>query len=187
MTWRGVTTPLDRLYACLPYILPITTVSVFGFFLFQQFPLIKIPFIPFLHLNNFISRGILPGPIGELNLVFFIWFGIYIFVVRNQKLKHFIRFNAMQALMIGIGISLIIGILRLFNLTVVPAAEAIISGSGLRNIEFNNEFLILFIGTIATTFFFAATAMSLFSIFQSIRGKYGEVPIISEAAYNITR
>jgi uncharacterized membrane protein len=187
MTWRGAVSPLERLYACLPYILPMAGGSIFGSFLYIQFPPIRDIFLPFIYLRSFIGRGILPGPLGDLSLEFFIWFGIFIFVVRNPRLKHFIRFNAMQALMIDISMSLISGILELFNLTVLPTAKTLIFDFARLSNGNEGGFLSLLFGTLFSTIFLAVTAMCLYAVFQSARGKYAEVPIVSDAAYNITR
>ncbi len=187
MAWRGAVSSLERLYACLPYILPMAGGSIFGIFLYIQFPPIREIFLPFLYINFFISRGLLPGPLGALSLEFFVWFGIFIFVVRNQRLKHFIRFNAMQALMIDISMSLILGILQLLNLTVLPGAEALLFNFA--RVADGNEggFLSLLFGTLFSTIFLAVTAMCIYSAVQSARGKYAELPIISDAVYSITR
>lgn len=187
MAWRGNSSILDRIYAGLPYLLPLAGASIYGVLLYQQVPWLLTVFLPFLYLKFFIQRGILPGPLGDLSLEFFVWLGLFIFVVRNQRLKHLIRFNAMQALMIDIAMALVQGIVQLFSLTLLPPAQFLISG--LRNTEGNETSGVLFLlfGTIASTVFFAATAIAFYSIVQTARGKYAEVPIISDAAYNMTR
>jgi uncharacterized membrane protein len=187
MTWRGVISPLERLYACIPYILPMAGASVYGYFLYEQFPPIKVPFIPFLHISLFLKRGILPGPLGELSVHFFVWFGLFLFVVRNQRLKHFIRFNTAQAILIDVALELFSRILELFSLTILPSASTLLFDFGQVLNGNNKSFLELFFGSIFTTVFLAATAISIYLVFQSIRGKYAEFPIISDAAYNITR
>jgi uncharacterized membrane protein len=187
MTWRGSTQPLDRLYSCLLYLLPLAGASLFGAYLYVQFPPLIYPFIPFLYLKGFISQGILPGPLGDLSLDFFIWLAIFIFVVRNNKIKHFIRFNAMQALMIDIGMALIERILRLFSLTIASPFNQIREAVGQAAQPGEMGFFFFLFGTIVSTVFLAGSAMAFYSVFQSIRGKYGEIPIISNAAYYYVR
>ncbi|MDX1976616.1 MAG: Tic20 family protein [Pseudanabaenaceae cyanobacterium bins.68] len=187
MAWRGDSSILERVYAGLPYLLPLAGASIFGLLLYQQVPWLLELFRPFLYLKAFIQRGILPGPLGDLSLEFFVWLGLFIFVVRNHRLKHLIRFNAMQALMIDIAMALVQGITELFSLTILPPARNLLSGLAIAQDSDQNGVLFLLFATIFSTVFFAATAMALYSIFQTARGKYGEIPIISDAAYNMTR
>ena len=46
MTWRGSTTVQDRIFACLPYLLPLLDGLKYGRYLFDQFPPLKLIFIP---------------------------------------------------------------------------------------------------------------------------------------------
>ncbi|HEY9709686.1 MAG TPA: hypothetical protein V6D48_15885, partial [Oculatellaceae cyanobacterium] len=46
MAWRGSTTVKDRIFASLPYLLPIISGLRFGRFLFQQFPVLSVFLIP---------------------------------------------------------------------------------------------------------------------------------------------
>lgn len=136
MTWRGSTTTGDRLLACLPYILPLVNVLGFGSYLFATFPVLMallIPFLPWLFLY-FKIVGIIPY--GELVL----FFALFLLVVRNYKIKHFIRYNTMQSLLLSIFLSLCHWTLELigFPLGVIPGNS------------FNSN---LFINVISTTIF----------------------------------
>jgi hypothetical protein len=82
-------------------------------------------------------------------------------VVRNPKISHFIRFNALQAILIGILISLV-GLLL----------NVLIKGTG-ENFLVEVLFNLVFLGSLATSFY---------AIAQSILGRYAELPTISEAA-----
>ncbi len=160
MTWRGQTNPEDRILACLPYLLPLIVSTFFGVFLFQQFPflifLIRIilPLVP-------LATGI-PGLV-----VFFL---LYMLVVRNSQLKHFLRFNTMQALLVDMGLSIIS---LLFNLI----SRLISSGS---TIEF-------IFSTISSTLFLGTLAIVFYSWYTISQGKYPEIPILSDAAYYHTQ
>ncbi len=164
MTWRGTTTSLDRFYAALPYALPMIEALGFGMLLLTLFPflgLILLPLQPFLfvygQLNYFLG--------GYAGLVIF--FALYLLVVRNDKVSHFIRFNTMQALLFGIAASLVRIVLDLLGLT-----------SGIVGAP-----LPLPLAVIYSAIFLGVIGVSIFSLVQVIRGRYAEVPYISEAAY----
>ena len=93
MTWRGSTTVPDRIFACLPYLLPLIDGLAFGRFLFTQFPFLQLLLIPLSPLMQIYSL-----PFASL----VIFFALYLGVVRNENISHFIRFNAMQAILLDI-------------------------------------------------------------------------------------
>lgn len=93
MTWRGSTTVSDRIFASLPYLLPLVDGLMFGRFLFQQFPVLQLLLIPLAPLMQIYSL-----PFASL----VIFFALYLGVVRNENISHFIRFNAMQAILLDI-------------------------------------------------------------------------------------
>jgi len=169
MTWRGSTTALDRLYAALPYSLPLIEGLSFGMLLVAVFPplaLILLPLSPFLTAYGFLNQlfGSYTGLI--------IFFALYLLVVRNQKISHFIRFNTMQALLIGIAASLIRIVLELLGIT-----QGLISPSAIP-LPLTILYSLIFVGILVA---------SIFSIVQIVRGRYAELPYISEAAYAQTR
>lgn len=167
MTWRGTVTPLERLYGSLPYALPIAASVIYGSFLFQQFPVLQLVYLPFILLFLFLNYPILP-PLLSVNFLVFI--GLYFFVIRNERITHFVRFNVMQALILDISLSLI----SILNSILGPVWTGIPQ--------------ILFVGQIlANTIFIGITAVCVYCIFQTIKGAYADIPIISEAAYYQTR
>ncbi|MDE5077512.1 MAG: hypothetical protein O4751_04245, partial [Trichodesmium sp. St2_bin6] len=94
MTWRGSTTVQDRIFACLPYLLPLLDGLEYGKYLFQQFPPLQLIFIPLVPLLQ-VYQGIpLCG--------FIIFLALFLLVVRNNNISHFIRFNTMQAILLDI-------------------------------------------------------------------------------------
>lgn len=153
MTFRGTTTVPDRIFAALPYALPLLDVIPFGNFLFKQFPPLQLIYLPLQPLMAIYSL-----PFASL-IIFFV---LFLAVVRNEKISHFIRFNVMQAILIGIVLSLI-GLA--FNV-LGPALG--------RNLLTETLFNIIFLGTLSASFY---------SIIQSALGKYAEIPGISEASY----
>lgn len=153
MTFRGSTTVQDRIFASLPYLLPLMDVLPFGRFLLTQFPELRLIYLPLAPLLTVYSQ-----PFVGL-VVFFV---LFLAVVRNEKIAHFVRFNVMQAILIGIVLSLL-GLA--FNILLR------VLGTGLLT---ETLFNIIFLGT---------WAASLYSIVQSALGRYAEIPGISEASY----
>jgi uncharacterized membrane protein len=152
MTWRGSTTVSDRIFACLPYLLPLIDGLAFGQFLFQQFPVLKLLLIPLAPLRQIYSL-----PFASL----VIFFALYLGVVRNENISHFIRFNAMQAILLDI-------VLMLCGLVLPILAKV--------QIAFIAETLynMVFLGVLAAFFY---------AIVQSALGRYAEIPPISDAVY----
>ena len=166
MVRRSSVDYLDRLYAALPYLLPITAVVAFGAFLFLQFPVLQDVFFPVFKLNQILSISILDF----ISIRFVAWFCVFIFVVRSSKVNHFVRFNAMQALLLDIIVALMSAIVQLLSL-----------------ILGNLAFFPFMLQIIASVTFLGITAAFLYSIFQCVLGKYAEMPIVSEVAYSQVR
>jgi hypothetical protein len=154
MAWRGSTTVKDRIFASLPYLLPIISVLPFGTFLFNQFPVLQVILIPLAPVL-FIYRSI---PFAGL-VVFFL---LFLLVVRNERIIHFIRFNTMQAILIDI------------LLVLCSLAQQILLGPLGANLVTETLLNIVFLGTLAACGY---------SIVQSLRGLYAEIPTLSEAVH----
>lgn len=154
MSWRGSTTVTDRIFACLPYLLPLVEGLVFGEFLLNQFPALQVLLIP-LQPVLLVYRNI---PFAGL----IIFFALFLLVVRNEKVNHFIRFNTMQAILIDIIIVLCTIILQVLG-PVVSTGFAF--------------------ETIANTIFLGVVVAVVYAVAQSLLGRYAEIPAISEAVY----
>lgn len=153
MTWRGTTTVKDRIFACLPYLLPLVEGLAFGKFLFSQFPALQVLFVPLapvLLLYSIPFAGVI------------IFFALFLLVVRNESINHFIRFNTMQAILIDI--VLILCSLILPILSPIPGA-----GFALQ--------------TLNNTIFLGVAIAVVYTVVQSLRGRYAEIPAISDAVY----
>lgn len=151
MTWRGSATVSDRIFASLPYLLPLVDGVIFGRYLFSQFPalsLVFVPLIPLVQLNS--------TPFVSL----IIFFALFLLVIRNENISHFIRFNAMQAILLDIVIFLVSLLLRI--LAPVPGVEFAIE-------------------TLSNTLFLGIVAAFIYSVAQSLLGRYAEIPAISDA------
>jgi Chloroplast import apparatus Tic20-like len=152
MSWRATATVPDRLFAVLPYLLPLFYSAPFGSLLFDRFPVLQIIFIPVI-------------PVALLYSIPFAGIAIFmvllLLVVRNDSISYFIRFNTMQALLLGI-------VLFLCQLLTMV----------LGNIE-----ALGFIFKVLSNFIFiAVVGVVLYSVVQSLRGIYAEIPAISDAA-----
>ena len=160
MSWRGSTTVPDRIFACLPYLMPLMEgILRFSGPFFQQFPALKIillPLQPLLGIYLSISYAL---PFGSLILFLLLYF----LVVRNDNISHFIRFNTMQAILIDICLflcSLIFGFIL----------EPILKTSFLME-------------TLINTVFLGVLAAFIYSVVQSCLGRYAEIPTLSDAVY----
>jgi hypothetical protein len=154
MAWRGTTAVTDRIFACLPYLLPLITVIPFGSFLFQQFPALRVILIPLTPVL-FIYGAI---PFADL-VIFFL---LFLLVIRNERIIHFIRFNAMQALLLEI-LLFLCSLVQMYLLR--PLGTNLITETLIN---------IVFLGTLAACGY---------SVVQSLLGRYAEIPTLSEAAY----
>jgi uncharacterized membrane protein len=154
MAWRGSMTVKDRIFASLTYLLPLLDVYPFGTFLLRQVPLFGLIYIPLQPLIA-VYYGIQFASL----IIFFV---LYLAVVRNERINHFIRFNAMQAILISI------------ILTLIDLAFGILGPVLGQNLLTETLFNIIFLGTLAA---------SIYSIIQSALGRYAELPGISEASY----
>ena len=154
MSWRGSTTFPDRIFACLPYLLPLIEVFAFGQFLLKDFPLLGLIFLPLLPLLRIYYGVRYAGMI--------IFFALWLLVVRNEKIPHFIRFNTMQAIILDIVI---------FLCSILTDIVKLVPGSGFA------------MQTLYTTIFLGIVAAVVYSIAQSLMGKYAEIPAISDAVH----
>ncbi len=161
MTWRGTVTTPDRFFGALPYLLPLIDVIVMGFAspLLRQFPplgLLLVPLTPFLQVYSL--------PFASLIL----FFALYLLVVRNERVSHFVRFNTMQAIMIDI----VLFLCKIIDDYILgPLFQGMGPGMG-----FGLEVLynMIFLGVVA---------VFVYGVVQSLMGKYAEVPTLSDAVY----
>ena len=157
MTWRGSTDTKDRIFAALVYLLPLYSAFDFGDSIFQQIPFLEAALVIVLTPLAFLYSSL--GSFGSL-IVFFV---LFLAVVRNPRISHFIRFNTMQAILIDILVSLLGLVLKFFDERLGA------------NFVLETLFNVVFLG---------AFAACVYSIIQSVIGKYADIPTISEAAYS---
>jgi hypothetical protein len=126
----------------------------FGIYVFQQYPIVKLLYQPLLPLMLVYSV-----PFGGFALFILLYLGVVI----NPRFARFIRFNVLQAILIGI-------LIALCELALTYILLPILSGSIVLQVLMN----IIFLGTIAASFY---------GIVMSALGKYAEIAKISEAAH----
>jgi hypothetical protein len=153
MTWRGSTTVADRIFASLPYLLPLIVGVQFASFLFRQFPVLAVFFIPLQPLLS-LYYGF---PFAGLIIFFVLLFA----VVRNENISRFIRFNTMQAILLNI-------------LLIVVGLVVQLLGNALPILAIQTLYNMLFLGTVAAV---------VYSVVQSLLGRYAEIPTISDAVH----
>ena len=152
MTWRGSATTSDRIFASLPYLLPLIDGIVFGRYLFNQFPAVGVVFSPLLPLV------VIYNSIPFIGLIVF--FALFLLVIRNENISHFIRFNTMQAILLDIVIFLFSLVLQI--LMPIPGAGFAIE-------------------TLTNTLFLGIVAAVVYAVVQSLLGRYAEIPALSDA------
>ena len=157
MTWRGSTDTKDRIFAALVYLLPLYSAFALGDSIFQQIPFLGAALVIVLTPLAFLYSSL--GSFGSLIIFFVLFFA----VVRNPRISHFIRFNTMQAILIDILVYLL----------------GLVLGFVARGLGAN-----LVVETLFNVVFLGAFAACVYSIIQSVIGKYADIPTISEAAYS---
>ena len=141
-----------RLLGVLLYMIPWSDSLIFGNHLYIKYPfiqIIQIPAIPIILIERSIPFG---------NLLLFL--AIFIGLVRNNKVSYFVRFNALQSLLINIGIIIISFIFQIFFS------------------PFGNS---LIIRTFSSTLFISLLSMITYCVWSCTQGNEPNLPGISEA------
>jgi len=141
-----------KLLGILLYMIPWADCLSFGNHLFLKYPftqVIQIPAIPIIIIERSLPFG---------NLLLFL--AIFIGLVRNNKVSYFLRFNALQSLLINIGIIIINFIFDIF---------------------FNPFSSTLIIRTFSTTLLISLFSMIAYCVWSCTQGNEPNLPVISEA------
>ena len=136
----------------LLYMIPWADCLTFGNHLYLKYPfiqIIQIPAIPIIIIERLIPFG---------NLLLFL--AIFIGIVRNNKVSYFLRFNALQSLLINIGIIIISFIVDIFFS------------------PFENS---LIIRTFSSTLLISLFSIIIYCIWSCTQGNEPNLPGISEA------
>jgi len=141
-----------RILGILLYMIPWADSLIFGNHLYIKYPftqIIQIPAIPIILIERSIPFG---------NLLLFL--AIFIGLVRNSKVSYFLRFNALQSLLINICIIIISFI---FEIIFSPFLNSLI------------------IRTFSSTLLFSLFAVIIYCVWSCTQGNEPDLPIISEA------
>ena len=141
-----------KILGVILYLIPWADCLTFGNHLFIKYPftqIIQLPAIPIILIERSIPFG---------NLLLFL--GIFIGLVRNSKVSYFLRFNALQALLINIGIIILSFIF-----------ELVFS-------SFENS---LIIRTFSNTLLMSLFSVIIYCIWSCTQGNEPNLPGISEA------
>ena len=141
-----------KILGILLYMIPWVDSLKFGNHLYLKYPftqIIQIPAIPIIIIERSIPFG---------NLLLFL--AIFIGLVRNNKVSYFIRFNALQSLIINIGIIIISFIFEIF---------------------FNPFANSLIIRTFSSTVLITLFAIITYCVWSCSQGNEPNLPGISEA------
>lgn len=141
-----------RLLGILLYMIPWSDSLTFGNHLYIKYPFIQIIQIPAIPII-LIERSI---PFGNLLLFLAIFFGL----VRNSKVSYFLRFNALQSLLINIGIIIISFI---FEIIFSPFSNSLI------------------IRTFSSSLLIGIFSMIVYSVWSCTQGNEPNLPGISQA------
>ena len=141
-----------KILGILLYLIPWADCLSFGNHLFVKYPftqIIQIPAIPIIIIERSLPFG---------NLLLFL--AIFIGLVRNNKVSYFLRFNALQSLLINIGIIIISFIVEIF---------------------FNPFSNTLIIRTFSTTLLISLFSIITYCVWSCTQGNEPNLPGISEA------
>ncbi len=142
----------EKILGIFLYMIPWSESLIFGNHLFIKYPflqIIQVPAIPII----LIERSV---PFGSLLL----FLAIFIGLVRNNKVSYFMRFNALQSLLINIG------------LIIVSFIFEIISS------PFSNT---LIIRTFSSTLLISLFSVILYCVWSCTQGNEPNLPGISQA------
>tara|TARA_Y100001968_G_scaffold329761_1_gene379862 strand:+ start:239 stop:697 length:459 start_codon:yes stop_codon:yes gene_type:complete len=141
-----------KILAILLYMIPWSDCLIFGdnlFTIYSFTKVIRFPAYPILFIESFL-------PFGNLLLFLIIFIGI----VRNNKVSYFLRFNALQCLLINIGVIIISFIYDIFF---YPFESTLI------------------VRTLTNTLLISLFAMLAYCVWSCLQGKEPDLPGISNA------
>jgi hypothetical protein len=143
-----------RVLSCLPYLIPCMGAIAFTDQAFMTFPMtFKFAILMSPLLQVFYSNSFIP---------FVTFFTLFLAVVRNVKLNHFLRYNTMQAILLDICVMLAGLIMQYLPMYITTSA----------------------IGSLLECFILINALFAIFYCqWNVVQGIYPEIPIITEAVY----
>ena len=141
-----------KILGIILYMIPWSDSLRFGNHLFIKYPvtqIIQIPAFPIILIERSIPFG---------NLLIFL--AIFIGIVRNSKISYFLRFNALQSLLINIGVIIV---------------------SFVFEILFSSFYSSLIVRTLSSTLLITLFSMIVYCVWSCTQGNEPDLPMISEA------
>jgi hypothetical protein len=163
MAWSSSATIPDRIFSALAYLLPVAVGLSFAVYLVKLIPglaLVLLPVLPIAMVWN--------SPI----LGFILFLGLFMLVVRNDRISYFIRFNVMQAILVDI-------VLVICQLLLVPLLGVLTQALGSSGV-FLEE-------TLYNMVFLGVLGIFVYGVGQSLMGNYANIPTISDAVKSQVR
>jgi len=149
MAWNNSQEVPDRIFAAIPYLVPLAFATAsFGNPALKLIPGLAGLILPILGPVVFVYSL---DPTGGL----LIFFAAFLLIVRNDRVKHFIRYNTMQAILL----MLLVTLANLINPFLGP----------------------LSVGLFGNLVFLAVLTACTFAAIQCGRGLYADLPVVSEA------
>ncbi|CAD5179710.1 unnamed protein product [Musa acuminata subsp. malaccensis] len=145
----------DRLISALAYFLPFLDSLHYGRFLFARVPAAAAAVAPIIPL----AAAYRSVPYAA----FVAFFALYLGVVRNPNLSHFVRFNAMQAVVLDVLLALPALLQRVFG---TPSR-----GVGFRVMEMGYHAIFAF-----------SVACFLYALLSCVLGRTPHLPLVATAA-----
>ncbi|KAK8938012.1 hypothetical protein KSP40_PGU017477 [Platanthera guangdongensis] len=155
MSYHAVVPTSERIVAALSYSLPFLNSLHYGRFLFARFPPLGLAIEPLLPLMS--AYRSLPYA------SFVAFFALYLGVVRNPSFGRFVRFNAMQAVVLDVLLALPALLQRIFGM---PAR-----GLGFRLLEVGYDVIFVF-----------TAGCFLYGLVSCVLGKTPYLPLVASAA-----
>lgn len=146
----------DRVFAALPYLLPLFDGLRYGKFLFVQYPIFSTILSPFEPL----MKVYFSFPFASL----IAFFAVYLGIINSTRFSRYVRFNAMQAVLLDIILilpGLIESVLRVRPMG-GPGLQLYITG-------YNTIFIFIF-------------ACVLYGVGSCMAGRNGRLPLVADAA-----
>ncbi|EFJ17591.1 hypothetical protein SELMODRAFT_68710, partial [Selaginella moellendorffii] len=150
----GSVDAVDRLVAAVSYLLPLFDGIQYGRYLFMQFPVLEQALEPLFPL----LRAYKSFPYAS----FVAFFVLYLTVVRNQSFSRYVRFNAMQAVVLDV-------------LTIVPNLVERTFGPA-RGLGYS--LLVSFYNTV----FLFLVACFAYGVISCVLGRTPRLPFVADAA-----
>jgi uncharacterized membrane protein len=145
---------VDRAAAALPYLLPLIAAYPYGKYLFQAYPAILHYISPIMPM----IKAYYSVPMASL----VVFLAVYAGIVTNEYWSRFVRYNAMQAVLLDIAL-IVPRLLEQF--LGHPQTEAMMQF----HVSFHNSVFILCAGAVA------------FGIFMCLTGQTARIPLVSDA------